>query len=217
MISWLKRVFAAVEAAIWPRRVVCLLCDELTDEDYLCPQCAAALDAYRLGEPEGGACSAYRYKAQAKKLVTSLKYDGMADAACVLARAMAEDASRLPLPPDTVVTWAAMPRRRRLVRGIDHGRRLAEEVAECLGLRAECLLRRVRRVRTQRGLNAQQRQENLRGVFSAVRPIASAVLIVDDVLTTGATMRACSEALTTAGAKSVFIVTATRVDDPKAR
>ena len=110
-----------------------------------------------------------------------------------------------------------MPRRRKLVRGIDHGQRLAEEVAKRLGLRAECLLRRVKRVHTQRGLNAQQRQENRRGVFSAVRPIASAVIIVDAVLTTGATMRACSEALTAAGANSVFVVTATRVDDPKAR
>lgn len=217
MISWMKRAIAAVDAVIWPRRVVCLLCDELTDDDYLCPQCEAALDAYRLGEPDGGVCSAYRYKAQAKRLVTALKYDGMADAACVLARAMAEDASKLPLPSDTVVTWAAMPRRRKLVRGIDHGQRLAEEVAKRLGLRAECLLRRVKRVHTQRGLNAQQRLENLRGVFSAVRPIASAVLIVDDVFTTGATMRACSEALTAAGAYSVFVVTATRVDDPKAR
>ena len=127
MIAWLKRAIAAVDAVIWPRRVVCLLCDELTDDDYLCPQCEAALDAYRLGEPDGGVCSAYRYKAQAKRLVTALKYDGMADAACVLARAMAEDASKLPLSSDTVVTWAAMPRRRKLVRGIDHGQQLAEE------------------------------------------------------------------------------------------
>lgn len=87
-----------------------------------------------------------------------------------------------------------------------------------LGVRVDRdLLRRVRKTRSQAGLNAAEREENLRGAFR-LRPGADVmgrrVLLVDDVLTTGATVGACAEVLRYAGAASVDVLTLGRTPGP---
>lgn len=72
------------------------------------------------------------------------------------------------------------------------------------------LLRRVRPTRTQAGLSAEARETNLRGAFRLhpeARVMGRRVLLVDDVLTTGATAGACAEVLRAAGAASVDVLT----------
>lgn len=74
-------------------------------------------------------------------------------------------------------------------------------------------LRRTRATAPQTGLSLRARQENVRGVFSVVRPErvrARAVVLVDDVMTTGATLSACALALKDAGAQLVLGLTLAR-------
>lgn len=81
-----------------------------------------------------------------------------------------------------------------------------------LRLEAGCL-RRTRATAPQTGLTLRARQENVRGVFSAVRPErvrARVVVLVDDVITTGATLSACALALKGAGAQGVLGLTLAR-------
>lgn len=89
-----------------------------------------------------------------------------------------------------------------------------------LGIRVDReLLRRVRKTRSQAGLSAAEREENLRGAFR-LRPGADVmgkrVLLVDDVLTTGATAGACAEVLRYAGAAAVDALTLGRTPGPSA-
>ena len=123
---------------------------------------------------------------------------------------MAEAAAQLKLRPDTLVTWVAMPRDRLRERGIDHARVLAEGVAGALGLRAAPTLERVRHhaSRPQHQLSAELREQNVRRDFRARGPLHGPVLLIDDVLTTGATARACTECLLRAGATRVDVLTA---------
>lgn len=204
--GWLR----SLRRVIWPEGVVCLLCDELAENGYLCVECADALCLQRMKGQSGTVRCAYRYGGTAKKLVTALKFDSVADAAIVLGEAMAEEARQMHLPPDTLVTWVTMDKRRRLVRGMDHGQRLAQAIADRLGLEARDLLERTRRVRTQLGLSGQARRSNLKGVFICRESLTGPVLIVDDVLTTGATIRECAGALRQGGATEIFAVTATK-------
>lgn len=90
-------------------------------------------------------------------------------------------------------------------RGIDtvgylakHAKRLNRK----LNIQKSLVLRK--EVREQVGLTEQQRLENMRGAFIATKPIRGSVLVLDDVVTTGATMTAAATALKNAGANEVF-------------
>lgn len=202
-----------MESVIWPKRVVCLLCEELSHGEYLCEDCAKELRFLRYRNNEHNRRCAYRYEYEARDLVLELKFNQMADAALVLAGAMAEEAQSMNLPPDTVITWVSMPKRRFYERGIDHGRLLAQAVAERIGLPAKQLLIRTKRTAEQHKLSKEQRQTNLRNAFAYTQELNGPVLLVDDVLTTGATTATCAEVLRAAGATQVYILAAAKVKE----
>jgi len=109
----------------------------------------------------------------------------------------------------TVVTWAPTTRRRRRRRGYDQAEVLARATARRLGLAPARLLER-RDGSAQTGRSRSDREDDP-PVFTARRPTriaGSRVLLVDDVVTTGATLTAAAAALKLAGATAVNVVTA---------
>lgn len=210
----MKRLHFLLTEVLWPRKLICLCCAENSGGEFLCADCARELDALRLDPSDrlvNSACSIWRYSGCVSRLILSLKLKCLADAAEVLADGMAEAVCDLALPADTVVTWVSMPQRRLRERGIDHGRILCEAVARRCGLSARQLLCRSKRVHTQRGLNREQRMSNLAGSVAAIGPVNVPVLLIDDVLTTGATASVCTQVLKRAGAPEVYVLTAARV------
>lgn len=195
---------------LFPERVVCVVCGRPSRGELICEQCQEELDALRLdGTVEH---AAYRYDGAAKKLIHRLKFDNVTAAATVLARAVALDALKLHIAPDTVVTWVTMPEKRRKERGIDHGQVLARAVALRLGLECRRLLIRSQEnpFRTQRGSSKARRLRNLQGMFAAEENLPRYILLVDDVLTTGATTETCAACLRAGGAH-VSVLTAAKV------
>jgi predicted amidophosphoribosyltransferase len=86
------------------------------------------------------------------------------------------------------------------------------EGAKKLQVETHCL-RRLHPTLPQTGLDPRARQENVRGVFAVVSPDRirhRTVLLVDDVMTTGATVSACAEALKRAGSRRVLVLTLAR-------
>jgi len=152
----------------------------------------------------------------ADALVHALKYEGWAELAGEMGRAMA----RVPLPhppagpPRLVVpvpTTAARVRRR----GYNQALLLARAVAEGAGLDLSEALIRTRGGATQVALHPSQRRANVRGVFAAreeetPRLRGAHVLLVDDVLTTGATAGAAALELARAGAEATTLLTFAR-------
>jgi predicted amidophosphoribosyltransferase len=111
-----------------------------------------------------------------------------------------------------VVTWVPLSRRRKAERGFDQARVLAVAVGREMGLPVRCLLRRTVSTGPQAKRDATERRSAMRGSF-LVRERAQVdgcVLLVDDVLTTGATAGACAEVLLERGASSVVLVVAAR-------
>ena len=105
--------------------------------------------------------------------------------------------------------------RRRLERGFNQSRALAAAVAKRYGVPVSGALRRRRATATQAGLTNARRRENVSGAFVVQRKAAVAgrrILLVDDVMTTGATAAACASALKRAGARYVALLTLARVD-----
>lgn len=141
------------------------------------------------------------YEGAARSLVLGLKLRGMRGHSDPLAEAACLAAWRDGLRGD-VVTWVPCAPRDARARGYDHAAVLARSVARRLGLPAAPLLAPNRHRSDQTGLGAAQRRENLKDAFVA-RPVHGRVVLVDDVVTTGATICTCARALVRAGAGGV--------------
>jgi ComF family protein len=160
----------------------------------------------RAGEYGSGdrAFYALAFEGTARALVHALKYDGRTSVAPELARLAAPFALQAcALPPDAAVPVPLHPVRQR-ERGFNQSALIAGALAAALGVPVLPLLLRVRHSRPQAGLNREARLR-LSGAFvhSAVAPVPERVLLVDDVVTTGATLGAAAEALRDAGVAAV--------------
>lgn len=217
-IDWdrlLRRADEGLLGLVYPDAAVCLICGRAAEGQLLCADCRAGLDACRI--EDGDTPAVWHYEAEAGTLVRMLKERAVGPAADVLAEGMAEKLSGMRVPPDTVITSVPMPGRRLRLRGVDHGRLLAEALGRKTGLPARPLLKRkAADARTQRGLSAEERRINVRGAFAAACAAPRCVLLVDDVLTTGATLDSCREALEAAGCAQVLFLTAARADPGRA-
>jgi ComF family protein len=148
-----------------------------------------------------------------RRAVHRLKFSGWRPVASALGRAMVSAFADAPARPDAV-TWVPLSRARLAARGYDQARALAEAVAPGLELPAVRLLARVADAGPQARRGGEARREAMRGAFEAVGTSPARVLLVDDVLTTGATAGACAEALLGAGASQVLLLTAARALAP---
>lgn len=167
----------------------------------LCEACRAALrPAPDLGVPAGldELWALLAYEGPGRALVTAFKYRQRRDLAVRLAPALADRIDR----PVDVVTWLPTTAARRRARGYDQARLLARATAARLGGPPVRRLLRRRAGPPQTGSSAPARA--IGPAFVARRALGGArVLVVDDVVTTGASLRAAAGALRRAGASSV--------------
>lgn len=225
------RLLRLLAELLYPRGVRCLACGGMSHGDMLCDACAHDMEVCRLRPPlcpvcgypvrrdgcafcrRNGAISArsvWRHEGAPAQLVRALKFHALRDAAPTLVDGMAACASELLGHTRATVTWVPMPRRRMLARGVDHARLLAEGVAERLQLPCEPLLDRTRTPHlTQRSSDRAGRIRNAAHAYTCGHA-EGAVLLIDDVLTTGSTARSCCLSLLEGGAQCVYVVTATR-------
>lgn len=213
-----KAVTAWLKDVIWPEGALCCACGRVTDGRTLCAACREKLqaDGYVFSwertdpEPDLTAWSLRPHKGIHRDLVLKLKYGAEARAAEILADLVLPLPEGVSFPEDTVVTWVTMPESRRRERCIDHGKLLAEAFARRLSLPCRCLLaRRDNRDKQQASLNARQREANLLNAFFPAEQITFPVLLIDDVRTTGTTLRRCADALRSGGADRIFALTVT--------
>lgn len=118
-----------------------------------------------------------------------------------------------------LIGWVPISRWRKLRRGYDQVELLARAVGQEIGMEPVCCLRKIRHNPPQSGITGQaQRRANVLGVYEAVNPeqfIGKRVLLLDDVLTTGATLSECARVLLTAGAAEVHCAVVAAVKHEK--
>ena len=160
--------------------------------------------------------AAVRYDDVAKRLVHGLKYQDRTDLAPTMGRWMAR-AGRDLLDDADVLVPVPLHWRRGWSRRFNQSGLLAREIERRSGVRlAVDALRRVKPTRQQVGLSRSERAENVQGVFKVaperrVEIEGRHVVLVDDVLTSGATVDACARALLRGRARQVDVLVFARV------
>lgn len=235
------RVFGYAMDWLLPRH--CLMCGLAGGHSNLCPPCNDDLPrngpaCFRCGLPlEGendgicGPCidrpppwdrvrSALDYRFPVDVLVRRFKFSRNMACGDALARELAGTlAKRLAVdpPPDALVP-VPLHRTRHAFRGFNQSGVIARHLAKTLGIPVENrLLSRVRRTHAQSGLDARSRRRNTRGAFHChyrFAPGLRHVALVDDVMTTGATLEACTRELKRAGIEDVSIWVVARAPPP---
>jgi ComF family protein len=200
---------------------VCALCGAGAPGGPLCPACARSvpepppagpapppLAGWAAGAPFDGAWAEWlrRFKYPAPGLA------GLDPAADAVAEALAlRAADRAPRPAPALIVPVPLHRARLAARGFNPAAQLAAALARARGVPcAPAALHRVRDTPSQTGLSRAARRRNVRGAFAAVRPFPARVWLVDDVMTTGATLAAAAQAARRAGAREIVGLAAAR-------
>jgi ComF family protein len=211
---------ARQEAALCP---VCLASFKPIHPPY-CDRCGVPVEAGRLVCPtcEAGAEPPFawshamgEYVGTLRRAIHRLKYDGRTALALPLGQALAKSLRTAPylLPPDEpsfdlLVPIPLHPLKRRQ-RGFNQAELIARAVASEFGGQLDAQgLRRVKYTRTQTNLAHADRTRNLQNAFAASAPLyfhGKSVLLLDDVLTTTATLREAARVVREAGARRVCV------------
>ena len=217
-----KEFFAAIRESLFPQNITCDLCGtEVFDGSNLCRKCAAEVElnnktvcpvcGRKTARPEicleckteaplfKRAASAIIYSDGGARLILKFKR-GAKYLKNYLGNLMAEKAKKL--PACDCVTYVPITKKRRRERGYNQGELLAEVVAQRLELPLVHALTKKRDTDDQKSLSKRERTE-IKG---------KRVLLVDDVLTTGATAEEVSRKLLSCGASEVYLVTAASVE-----
>jgi ComF family protein len=206
--------------------LMCARCGDTVDRAQagFVPEGSALCRACRLAPPPFVRAVAYgTYQGRMKDAIHALKYDRLHPAAHELGRMLAEAISQLAqeAPTDMLVVPVPLHRSKYAERGFNQARSLAQEALGFLRKShpnwsltlASSTLMRLRATESQAGLTPRMRRMNVRGAFTVSDASAVAlkhVLLIDDILTTGATARAAAQALAKAGAASVWVATLAR-------
>ena len=150
----------------------------------------------------------YYYEGQIKKSLLKFKFYSESYYADIFGKAMADRVKELYQGVDfDGVCFVPMTNKDKRKRGYNQSELLAKRVAEELSLPLTACLEKVRSSQNQKDLTAKERSENVRnnfGIKGKSDVSGKTFILCDDIKTTGATLRECSDALLKAGAKDVY-------------
>lgn len=198
----------------FPRR--CPFCGKVNQSDLPCESCQTTLPwlagqaAHSRVEWVHETVSALVYQGAVRHAILELKFGKRPARAKPLGLLAAQCAGDHLEGPFDLVSWPPLSAKRLRQRGFDQAEKLAVQVAAAYGQRPRRLFQKEERP-AQSGLtDAAARRANVLGAYRLLHPeevAGKTVLLVDDVVTTGATLSECARLLRTAGAKRVCAAT----------
>lgn len=206
----LRLVYPAVcpvcgEALVSGERAICVRCRwDMPLTDYWMEENNYACELLRESVPglhHASALFFFRHESRYRDMIHTLKYSGRRDIATALGEMYGRELRESSLYDDaTVLVPVPLHWTKRIRRGYNQAEEICRGMSRSMGIPMDfSSLRRVRRTRTQ-ALNRDhgQRMRNVKGAFRLVRPGklgGQHIILVDDVLTTGATITACADAI----------------------
>ena len=202
-------VLELIKELLFPRK--CLFCGGILNwnESDICRECRSALPEYEGSRSLSGVdacCILWYYEGTVRDSLIRFKFHDRPDYAEVYGPMLAMKL-RQRCPDAQVVTWVPVSRERRKERGYDQSELLAKAAARELGLPVEKMLMKCRHNPAQSGIeDAKARKDNVRDAYRICGdPEGRRIILVDDILTTGATAGECAKVLRTAGAAKIYL------------
>jgi ComF family protein len=202
-----------LSSLLWPSSCICCR-QPVAGDRYLCDDCEDKLAdleqrkvrRFSYNKREVKVCTLYKYEGCVSAAIKHLKFGGSSVAARPLGLALAGRVMRLRQPPFDVVCAVPMTARAVRNRGYNQAELLAKHAAQELGLTYCEGLKKIRETAEQHRLTGSDRKNNVKGAFAADAGAVAGkrVLLIDDVVTTGATLSECAVTLYRAGAAAVF-------------
>ena len=191
----------------------CVLCRSILakEETDLCRSCRLDQPEYPYGKKKvthiADLTAVWMYEGNVRRSIHRYKFNGARHYADAYGRLLAMRILR-DLRPADVITWVPISRQRLRKRGYDQVELLAGAVGRELNIPAEKLLEILRDIRANSGLKTPaERRANVLGVYKVPEGAdirGKRVLLLDDIVTTGATASECARVLLTAGAEEVI-------------
>ena len=195
----------------------------------LCPRCTtsapAPLPDTHLRHTDIPLVSVYTYHSRANRILLSFKFRGTRSLAPSIGYTMGDVVSHmLAKPSDWVFCCVPMTQQQQQERGYNQSALLASTAALWVGANCDnTLLRKCRKTETQHNLPAAMRDQNVKDAYEirdehvASQIGSRGIVLCDDIATTGATLRACVNALQDAGLKHIICLTYLRTETGTAR
>lgn len=212
-LSWIAPPRCEACGAVDAEHGLCRRCvQELPWNRSCCPRCAQPLTVSTLcrrcvkrAPAFDSACAAFRHEGAAQQGVVRLKYAARFEQSRRLGGLMAQQLAARPQPLPQLLIPVPLPRWRLYRRGYNQALEIARALARVLAIEVDAGAARLLRVPAdQIGQSAAQRRRNLRGAFVVQRPLQGLhIALVDDVMTTGATLDALAQAARKAGAARI--------------
>lgn len=215
-------VFDSILDLVFPRK--CIFCGKVIKRNDICNECREKLP-YTKGDeitqklPYVSACvSPLFYENEVREAFLRYKFSNEQAYAAKFGRFMADCVkNNLDYEGIDVISCVPLSKKRFRKRGYNQSRLLAKEISERLGIPEEELLRKIKDNPAQsKTKSSKERLINVAGVYSMQKGAdveRKTVLLVDDIVTTGATIAECARILRRAGAERVFAVTYARRRD----
>lgn len=205
----------------------CLLCQRVLsrDETDLCHNCRKDTEEYPKPKHKisfvAGWTAMWYYNGNVRHSLLLYKFYNRRSYGAVYGRLLAMMLSSKRLCDYDILTWVPVSRRRRWLRGYDQVELIARSTGQELNTPAIAVLKKIKHTKPQSRLpDYAQRKANVMGVFSVPDPTLIAgkrILLLDDIITTGATVSECARVLLTAGAKEVSCAAVAALNKDKHR
>lgn len=192
----------------------CILCEKplLDHENDLCKKCRSEVETFTKADHRisfvAGWTAMWYYNDKVRESLLRYKFQNHRNHGIVYGKMLAMKLLTQPLCDFDMLSWVPVSQKRYKERGFDQSEIIARAMADELQCPVTPVLVKTRHTRPQSGLSdASHRRANIIGAYQVVDPQLIAdkkILLIDDIITTGATASECAKTLLIAGAKEVY-------------
>ena len=200
----------------------CVLCTQLleTGQQDICPRCRKALQEFPGTKKKisfiAGWTAVWYYKGNVRQSLMRFKFHGKRSYATTYGKFLAAHLQNTEFSDFDILTWVPISAKRKRKRGYDQMELLVHAVGTALQVTPVPTLRKHRHNPAQSTqISAAQRRANVLGAYTVLSPDTirgKRILLLDDIITTGATASECARTLMTAGAKEVTFAAVAATD-----